>query len=93
MLPNDPSLGYTDGVAEPNMIQMNVKVPAFLLGQVHSAAKAADLLVSQWVRQALREKLERDRAVERAALRDPAIRSAIAETKSGDRSLLRRREP
>lgn len=44
---------------EEPMIQMNIRMPAFLLGRMHSAAKAADLTPSQWVRQAIREKLER----------------------------------
>lgn len=43
------------------MSQINVRLPTDLLRQVWQASATADLKTSQWVRQAIREKLERDR--------------------------------
>jgi hypothetical protein len=41
--------------------RFNVQVPREMRDEVFIAARQADLLMSQWLRAAIREKLERDR--------------------------------
>jgi len=43
-----------------DMIQLNVRIDPALLEQTQVAAEAGDLNLSQWVRRAIREKLDRD---------------------------------
>ena len=49
-----------DTYTKDNDAQLHVRVPSELVGRGQLAAKAADLTFSQWVRQAMREKLARD---------------------------------